>query len=95
MEPFEFLDLTDATPHEHFALSALASALDDPFDTTGAHGALDEMQAYPNAWGQTLRMWADDMYRTADDMSWLADVSHKHDSADAIDVMLTDMAPNY
>jgi hypothetical protein len=81
MQPFDFLDLTDATMHELFALSALGAALDDPFDTTGAHAALDELQAYPNAWG--------------DDMSWLADVQHAHDSADAIDAMLEDMAPNY
>jgi|TARA_S200002703_G_C3649732_1_gene199444 hypothetical protein len=95
MQPFDFLDLTDATMHELFALSALGAALDDPFDTTGAHAALDELQAYPTVWGQTLRMWADDQYRTEDDMSWLADVSHAHDSADAIDAMLEDMAPNY
>ena len=95
MQPFDFLDLSNATMHELFALSALGAALDDPFDTTGAHAALDELQAYPNAWGQTLRMWADDQYRTADDLSWLADVSHAHDSADDIAAMLEDMAPNY
>lgn len=95
MAPFVFIDTTDATVHELFALSALGAALEDPFDTTGAHAALDELQAYPEAWQQTLRMWADDQYRTADDLSWLADVQYAHDTADDIAAMLEDMAPNY
>ena len=94
MAPFVFIDTKDATVHELFALSALGAALEDPFDTTGAHAALDELQAYPEAWQQTLRMWADDQYRTDDDQSWLEDVAQQT-TADDIDAMLTDMAPNY
>ena len=94
MAPFVFIDTKDATVHELFALSALGAALEDPFDTTGAHAALDELQAYPEAWQQTLLMWADDQYRTDDDQSWLEDVAQQT-TADDIDAMLTDMAPNY
>jgi hypothetical protein len=94
MSPFTFIDTTHAGQQELQALAELGAALENPFDTTGAHAALDELQAFPEAWQLTLRLWVNDQYRTDDDQSWLEDVAQQT-TADDIDAMLTDMAPNY
>ena len=95
MSPFTFIDTTHAGQQELQALAELGAALENPFDTTGAHAALDELQAFPEAWQLTLRLWVNDQYRTEDDLSWLADVQYAHDTADDIAAMPEDMAPNY
>ena len=94
MSPFTFIDTTHAGQQELQALAELGAALENPFDTTGAHAALDELQAFPEAWQLTLRLWVNDQYRTEDDQSWLEDVAQQT-TADDIDAMLTDMAPNH